>query len=164
MASRIDFRRLSNLSLLAALSFSNAVRAATEPLTARVVEMIQTRGCAGCHYGKTAAESLAMFTVIDEWELMKSLAYRHFAMRERVAKALGANVLKDFPRLERPSISQQKGAANLFSNNLTRDGDGITDKEVETLRAWFAKGAPLPKEVMDEVFEEIRRRYDKAGK
>lgn len=127
-----------------------------------VIGVFMNRACGGCHRETTARQAFANFTIEGgEREFLKSLAYRHYSMRARVQETLGKKAFTVFPKLESASIDPfEKGAPlgsfERFLENITRDGDAVSDKDREIVKQWFEKGAPLPKDILDEVYEEIR--------
>lgn len=131
----------------------------------RVVNLFMSRQCTGCHQGATARFSLASFTTAGgERELMKSFAYRHYQMRARVLKELGQGALKLVRYLESPTIDPPGKTAELFANALTRDGEVISESDWGIIDGWFTEGAPLPADVLDEVFAEIREYAGQVGR
>jgi len=137
--------------------------AAADPVLDKVVDLYSMLSCNGCHMGETARDSLAHFTTLGgPRELLKSFAYRHYKMRDRVAKTLGEDAIAQDRFLESPAIDpyanggKDHGSLSRMTDALGRDGEEVTQEEIQTLADWFDQGAPLPQDVLDEVFSQIK--------
>ena len=143
-----------------------------------VLRVFDARNCGGCHRETTARLAMGHFTLEGgERELMKSFAYRHYKLRERVESELGRKAFVYYPLLGSPSIEPATkdplagprgywASAQSFMSSITRDGESLSKQDENAILKWFADGAPLPRDVLDETFEEIRtsiRGYDKSS-